>query len=100
MMSPLGELNSDDALSGRPLRVDPARLGGCDPVDARPPTAQGVADTESILVVPRARDGETCTDRVAGPEQCAEVVVVRHPQRSDDEMVPATMARRPALCSQ
>jgi hypothetical protein len=28
MMSHLGELNSDDALSGRALPVDPALLGG------------------------------------------------------------------------
>ena len=75
-------------------------LVGGDPVDAGPPTAQGVADPESLLVVPRARYGETCTDRVAGPEQCAEVGVIGDPQRGDDEMVPATMAGRPALCSQ
>jgi hypothetical protein len=58
----LGELNGDDKLSGRALRIDPALLGGCDPVDAGPPTAQGVADTERILVVPRGRYGQTCTD--------------------------------------
>lgn len=42
-------------------------------MDAGSPAAQGVADIESILVVPRARYGETGTDRVAGPQQRAEV---------------------------
>lgn len=95
----VGELDGDDALAGRALLVQPRLLARCDPVEARPPAPKRVADLKRVPVMPRARHRKARADGVARAQQGAEVGVVGDPERSDDEVVPATVARRTALCS-
>src|SRR5690606_21561979 len=42
----LGEFDRDEPFAGLSLLVEPADLADRHPVDARPPTAQGVADAQ------------------------------------------------------
>lgn len=84
------QLHRHDPPAGRPLIGDPALLAAGKPVDARAPAgAQRVTDGQRLPVVGRARHRDARADRVARAQEGAQVRAVGHPQRRDDQMVPA-----------
>ena len=90
----LGELDADDD-AALPLAFDPGELGPVEPVDVRA-ARERVAMSQRHPVVVGVRYGHARADRVARPQQRAEVRTVRDPQRCDDEVIPAAVLSVPA----
>jgi hypothetical protein len=87
----LGELDGHDPPAGLALLLYPALPRRRHPVDARP-ARQRVALGQRLPVVRRVRHGHAGADGVARPQERAEVGFERHPQRGDEQVVPATVA--------
>jgi hypothetical protein len=88
-----GKLDGDDLPTVISLPLDPAVFVGVDPVHARPSSwPERVAVLQRGSVVGGVRDRDAGADRVAGPEQSAQVGRERDPEWSYYEVVPAAMA--------
>lgn len=94
----LCELDGDDP-TRLALFPDPAQLRPPHPVDVRP-ARQGVSPVERPVIVVRAGHGHAGADGVAGAKQRPEVRLVGHPQRGDDQLVPAAVLAPAALLTQ
>lgn len=94
----IGELDRDDAPSLGAHRVEPGVLVWPSPVDVRSaPHAERVAMVEGLPVVLGRWHGDTGADRVAGPQERAEVGFERDPQRRGDKSLPASVLPRTAI---
>jgi hypothetical protein len=93
----VGQFDGDDLPAGLALKADPTVLAGGDPVDATAPrqTAR-VTDSQRLAVVRGVGDGDARAGCVTRAQQRAEVGLVGNPERSDEEVSPATVAAPPA----
>lgn len=89
----LCELYRHDPPSLSSLLLDPALLTHADPMHARPsPRSKRVATRKRTTVMLGIRDCDARADRVARPQQSAQVGPESHPERSCYEVVPAAVA--------
>src|SRR4051812_36604208 len=95
------QLDGDDAPARFALKAHPALLAGAHPVQARSPARpERVAPAERLAVVLCVGHRETCAGCVACPHQRPEVLAIRDPQGSDDEVIPTAVPSRAAYMPQ
>jgi hypothetical protein len=92
----LGQLDRENRASLLSLVIDPTRLRAVHPVDVRS-LDERVAAREGPAIVLGARNGHAGAHCIAGPEQRAEVGLVRDPQWRDNQVIPARVLKGTAL---